>query len=86
MKATSQTDLTAADRYCPPCSGKCHQGRRCPGPDPQTFATTEPGDLAPQRERKPVNGAGIVLAIVAVLGAAAASQLLYALAQLVGRP
>jgi hypothetical protein len=58
----------------------------CPGPDPQSFATTEPGDLAPEREERSPSGSGIVLAIVAVLGAAAASQLLYAVAQLVSRP
>ncbi len=86
MKATSQTDLTTADRYCPPCNGQCHQGRKCPGPDPQTFATTEPGDDAPDREKRPPSGSGIVRVVMAVLAAALVSQLLYALAQLVGRP
>lgn len=79
MKATSQTDLTTADR-------RRLYAARDEVYDPQTFATTEPGDDAPDREKRPPSGSGIVRVVMAVLAAALVSQLLYALAQLVGRP
>jgi len=79
MNANVQRNLTSADRR------ELYRARD-EVYDPQESATTEPGELAPEREQRPPSGAGIVLAIVAVLGAAAASQLLYALAQMVARP
>ena len=47
---------------CPPCNHDCAEGRQCP----RTFATTKPGDLAPEREERPVAGTGLVIALAIV--------------------
>lgn len=76
MNANVQRNLTSADRR------ELYRARD-ETYDPQTQATTRPGELAPEREERPPSGTGIVKAIIAVLAAAAASQLLYAAAQMI---
>lgn len=53
---------------CEDCRGQCDVGKRCP----RTSPTTEPGELAPDRERRPVPGSGLVMAICIVCAAAVA--------------
>jgi len=49
---------------CEDCQGQCDVGKRCP----RTAPTTEPGDLAPDREERSVPGTGLVMAICIVFG------------------
>lgn len=56
--------LTVANERCDDCRGQCDAGKPCP----RAVKHTEPGELAPEREKRPVQGAGLVLAVLLVLG------------------
>jgi len=45
-------------RTCPPCVGDCNQGRSCPA------NASDPVEVDQRIERRPVEGAGIVWAVV----------------------
>lgn len=54
--------LTVANERCDDCRGQCDAGKPCP----RAVKHTEPGELAPEREKRPVQGAGLVMAVLLV--------------------
>lgn len=72
MNAKTQSKLTNAYSQRPPTARELMHARD-EVYDPQASPTTEPGELAPQREQRQPAGAGIVWVVVCAIGAFAAS-------------
>lgn len=66
MKMTVANAQHMNEGRCDQCAGQCEVGKRCP----RTVPTTEPGELAPDRETRPVRGSGVAIAVLLALGAA----------------
>lgn len=57
------------DNFTRCCDCDCSSGQlKTWGGCPRAFPTTEPGDLAPEREQRPVAGTGLVIALAIVFG------------------